>query len=190
MKDLMPDADQDLIIRLHDYYFQASDLMYKNTMKLYEKLDKNRKLSQNNLVKFQSFVQLWLSTLYVVSEGFRSQKVIKFFDLLYPDKIPYGSELEMIVYWDSIHHKIGQNFERLKGYRHITFHFQENMERINKKRDEFLHYNKGQAPLIWARDLHDEMRLFFGEYRPRAAARHLHQLMIKEGRVPSSVGKR
>ncbi len=68
----------------------------------------------------------------------------------------------------------------LKGYRHITFHFQESSDRIKRKRASFLDYDGRHRPIDWARELHKEMRLFFGMYRSFSAALHMHKQWLME----------
>jgi len=151
--------------------------MYEHVEKLFSLYEKNGRLSHNNEVKFQSYAKLWFATLYVVAEGFRTDQVKNYFrnSIIDPDD---RNDLEIKVYWNSIHHKIEQLGEQLKSYRNVTFHFQESNTRLLAKRSSFLEYEGRHRPIEWARELQKEMRLFFSEYRPRAAALHMHQQFL------------
>jgi hypothetical protein len=174
-----PPASQDPIIRLHDYYFQACDLMFDNTENLLLLFKNNGKLSQKKIVDLQSYLQLWLATLYVVAEGFQSKKVTTFFEKLeLTDDDP--DNITLRTHWHSIRHMFRQLGSELKSYRHITFHFQESSDRIKTKRASFLDYDGRHRPIDWARELHKEMRLFFGMYRSFSAALHMHKQWLME----------
>jgi hypothetical protein len=175
----LPPADDDPIIRLHDYYFQQTDLIYEHVEKLYSLHEKNGRLSRKNIVNLQSYVKLWLTTLYVVAEGFQSAEVKNHFlnsgiDLTEKD------DLDMKVYWHSIHHKIEQLGNQLKSYRNVTLHFQPSHTRLLMKRSSFLQYEGRHRPIEWARELQEEMRKFFSQYRPRASALLIHQQILAE----------
>lgn len=165
----IPQADLDPIIRLHDYYFQASDLMHENFMKMWNLQEKKGGLSHNNVVKIQSFLQLWLATLYVVAEGFQDKGIKSFFEKIEFD-IGDKDDNDIVVHWNSIQHQIPQIRQELKMYRNSTFHFQDNMDALDRKRESFMRYQGRHESIDWALGLHKEMKLFFQCYRPRAAA--------------------
>jgi hypothetical protein len=175
----LPPADDDAIIRLHDYYFQQTDLIYGHVEKLYSLHEKNGRLSHKNTVNLQSYAKLWLATLYVVVEGFQSEEVKNHFHNSGIDLTDEG-DLEMKVYWDSIQHKIEQLGNQLKSYRNVTFHFQPSHTRLLMKRSSFLQYEGRHRPIEWARELQEEMRKFFSQYRPRASALLMHQEFLAE----------
>lgn len=173
-----PSSNEDPIIRLHDYYFQPADLMYENVKKIFLLHEKAGKLTNRNVIRLQSYGQLWLTTLYVVAEGFKHPRVERFFK----DTVDRTNDddLTMIVHWGSVHYQLGQLGEQLKSYRNVTFHFQETMTRLEAKRASFLEYEGRHRPIQWACDLHIEMRWFFSKYRPRAAAMKMHQQWLAE----------
>lgn len=168
-----PKSEDDPIIRLYDYYFTTSDLMFYNVEKYIQLFKKKGHLPNRSIIKFQCFSQLWLATLYVVAEGFKSDEITLFFK----EKIDLNDKnnLEIVVHWGSIHHMLAQLGGELKGYRNVTFHFQGSMTRLEAKRASFLRHDGHHRPIEWARELHKEMQMFFGEYRPKAAALHMYQ---------------
>jgi hypothetical protein len=145
-------------------------------------LEKNGR-SNNNLIKFQSYVKLWLATLYVVAEGFQTDQVKNYF-LNCGIDLDNKDDLSMKVYWNSIHHKIAKFGNQLKSYRNVTLHFQPSHTRLLEKRLSFLKHESRHSPIEWAVELQREMRLFFGEYRPRAAA----MLFLAASKLKKPVG--
>lgn len=164
----MPDPEHEPIIRLHDYYFQPCDVIYKEFKKLYDEFNEKDRLPPKKLVKFQSYAQLWLSTLYVVIEGFQCKSVKDFYASQEID------DIHIRVHWSSINHKISQmdkDDERgnyLKDYRHATLHFQESMEKLTRRRDLFLRQRR-EGSIRWAIELHNEITMFYTRYRPMAS---------------------
>lgn len=183
----LPTPDDDPIIRLHDYYFQPADLMYEHVEKLTFLYEKNDRLSNHNIVKFQSYAKLWLATLYVVVEGFQTAQVKSYF-LNSGIDLNDKDDLELKVYWNSIHNKAEQLGKQLKSYRNVTFHFQPSHTRLLAKRLSFLQHEYRHWPIEWAGELQKEMRLFFSEYRPRAAAMHIHQQFLAASKLEKPVG--
>lgn len=183
----LPSPSLDPIIRLHDYYFQNAELMFENVEKLFAIDKRNGRLSQNNVIKLQSYAKLWFSTLYVVVEGFQCHQVKNYFTNTVTSPSD-KHDLMLNVHWNSIQYKIEQLGGQLKSFRNVTFHFQEKMTRLEEKRSSFLLYEGRHKPLDWARDLHREMQMFFNEYRPRAAALHMHQQLLATGAKPEHSG--
>ena len=172
MAFLLPPPDEDPIIMLHDYYFQASDLMFKNMKNLRVKSKIGNGLSQNKRVELQSFFQLWLATLRVTVEGFEHKKITKFFEEFEKTELKNqtSQDIELSTSWNSVHSKIKERNSELRLYRNITLHFQENMSRVLEKRKDFLYYEADVDSIEWAYELHYLVKIFFSNYRPIASA--------------------
>jgi hypothetical protein len=54
----LPDPFVDPIIRLHDYYFQPAELLYRNFEKLKIEFEKRGRLTPKKTVELQSFFQI------------------------------------------------------------------------------------------------------------------------------------
>lgn len=172
----LPKPEDDPIIRLYDYYFSASDLMFESFDPLWAALATKGSLTPRRTFKMQRFGQIWLATLWVVGEGFQDSTIKEFFGAA------AANDLTLKVHWDSVQHMLLQLGPELKRYRNATFHFQEKMTTLEAKRLGFLAHEGRREPIQWARQLHKEMRMFFGRYRVEA--------MVREAtRLPSLVAR-
>jgi hypothetical protein len=115
--DRVPSVDEDPISRLYAHYFLQADVLYKCYSKLAEERARRGRLSRNKEVDENSFFKLWLAALYVVLEGF-TEPVIQ--GALHRWK---EISLDLRVHCGSINHKKSQLGEKLKFFRHATFHY-------------------------------------------------------------------
>lgn len=156
-----PPPDEDPIQQLDVFYFELADLMFGHFLKFSDLIEKDGRLSEASERKFQRYAQLWLALLYVVAEAFRDDKDLhKFFELC-KDYCPESS-----MHWGCIQYQIGQLGDELRLFRNFTFHFQLTTVKLRP----FLKYSGRLRPILWARELHEEIQKFFARYRVEGTA--------------------
>ena len=113
----IPHEDDDPIMRLLTHYFEPTDLLRSNYLKLENERQRRGKLSQNKERDLAMFFRLWLATLFVLVEGFQHKVVVRNLERwrkAYPD---------INVYCSSIQHMSAQLGDELRGLRNDAFHF-------------------------------------------------------------------
>jgi hypothetical protein len=171
MKEI-PHPDHDPIMRLMVHYFEPAELMHKQYEALARQWDHKSKLSRNKTRDYMIYLQLWLATLFVLTEGFRSQRIKNCFE-------PWMKKSPTIgVHCGSIRSKMAQLGNELKDFRNATFHFQPNAD----NHLAFLKAPGRHKPLQWAEGLQKEFAMLFSEYRVEQRTRRLN-LSIDERRA-------
>jgi hypothetical protein len=160
----LPYNDADPIMRLMVHYFEPADLMYKHYQTLSREWDSRGRLSHNKKRDMRNFVCLWLSVLYVVSDGFQSEKV-------QAALVPFTARSQTLrMHCGSVLHQLGQLGDRLRVFRNASFHYQD----THRKHLVFLHAEGSHRPILWATDLHKEFQMLFSEYRIEALVAHYY----------------
>lgn len=152
--DSLPHQEQDKVLAVYAHSFLAADLMRENYKKLWNKLDKNNDLSQNDGVNFRIYFSSWLGYLHATCEGFEK---LSMYILLTKNRPK--SFAEVIPKWVEVVRLIKLHDDPLRELRNNVFH-----TRVDAK--PILQFAADEAGrLSWADELHDSIADFISLYR-------------------------
>jgi hypothetical protein len=156
----------DPISRLDAQYFLQAEVLFRYYQKLSRERERRGRLTRTKELDEISLLKLWLASLWVVVDGFRTPPIQKAFDKW---KL---TSLNLRVHCSSIDYKLTQLGDELRIFRNATFHFQADAE----KHAKFLRFKSRHEPITWARELHEEFAMLFREYRVLRYTEYLMQL--------------
>ena len=116
-------------------YWNAANLMYLHVEEFREEPGIFNLIEEGLFFDFKAYLNFWLSSLYVVAEGFLELKL----------KDPHLESL------------IRENFDSLRKFRNGTFHFQ------NEYNKQMQFFGGVDVKLNWAVELHEGFREYFVE---------------------------
>lgn len=147
--------NDDPVSRLYAHYFLQADVLFGYLKTLDGEKARKGQLSQSKEVDAFQLRKLWLASLYVLAEGFKTP-------LIQASLAPWKEmDLDVRVYCDSIEHKMDQLGDELRLFRNATFHYQPTPQ----KHLQFIDVQSRHEPMFWADELHREFEKLFSKYR-------------------------
>jgi hypothetical protein len=170
--DSLPHQEQDKVLAVYTHSFLAADLMLENYKKLWNKLNKNNDLSQDDGVNFRIYFSSWLGYLHATCEGFEK---LGMYMLLMKNRPT--SFTEVIPKWVEVARLIKLHDNPLRELRNNVFH-----TRVDAK--PILHFAADEAGrLSWAGELHFSIAEFFSLYRILCEVHYMTNGRIEESQV-------
>lgn len=170
--DSLPHQEQDKVLAVYAHSFLAADLMRENYKKLWNKLDKNNDLSQDDGVNFRIYFSSWLGYLHATCEGFEK---LGMYILLTKNRPK--SFADVIPKWVEVARLVKLHDDPLRELRNNVFH-----TRVDAK--PILQFAADEAGrLSWAGELHDSIAEFFSLYRILCEVHYMTNGRIEESQV-------
>ena len=152
--DILPHQGRDCVLLLHATCYLSANSMREQYVKLDHKLKQNGSLSQNDQVKFRTYLLSWLGYLRATWEGFEKLRM----RLLLQNKRPENFR-ELISKFDVICRTQKLHKDEFRELRNSVFHLRDDNKAIN-------HFFANDAErLVWAGGLHAAVGDFLSDYR-------------------------
>jgi hypothetical protein len=177
--DRLPHRARDSVLRLYATCHLSGDLMREHYVKVDHKLKKNGHLSQNDQVKFRTYLLSWLGYLRATWEGFEKLSM----RLLLQNKRPEDFR-ELIPKFDAIGRIQKLHKDELRELRNSVFHLSDD----NKTIDRF--FANDAKRLAWAGELHAAIAEFLSAYRVLCEVHYFMHDRISESHIPQQRVKR